>query len=51
MIKDFLESDKYRGKKVLDSADQEHILEKASLLRARLTKDVGTRKSSPIADS
>jgi hypothetical protein len=50
-IKDFLDSDKYRGKKALDIADEELILEKASLLRARLTKDVGTRKSSPIADS
>jgi hypothetical protein len=50
-IKDVLESRKYRADEVLDSPELDLLLEKASLLRARLTRDVGTRKSSPIADS
>jgi hypothetical protein len=50
-IQTILENDKYQAGELLDIIDSANILEKASLLRARLTKDVGTRKSSPIADS
>ncbi len=50
-IKDILENSKYRADEALDLPDVEALVDKASLLRARLTKDVGTRKSSPIADS
>jgi len=51
MIQGVLESNKYRPDQVLDNPDSQPLLDKASLLRARLTHDVGTRKSSPIADS
>jgi hypothetical protein len=51
MIQGLLESDKYRPDQVLENPDSRLLLDKASLLRARLTHDVGTRKSSPIADS
>jgi hypothetical protein len=51
IIKDILESGKYRGDEALDPPDLPLILEKASLLRAQLTRDIGTRKSSAIADS
>lgn len=50
-IQIIIESNKYRTDELLDKKDSADILEKASLLRASLTKDVGTRKSSPIADS
>jgi hypothetical protein len=50
-IKDLLDSNRYGNKEVLSDEDSEAMSKKASLLRARLTRDVGTRKSSPIADS
>jgi hypothetical protein len=50
-IHKIMESNKYQTDELLDKNDHTDILEKASLLRASLTKDVGTRKSSPIADS
>lgn len=42
---------KYASDRPLDSTDAKAVLADASLLRAQLTKDVGTRKSSPVADS
>ena len=51
MIQSLLETNQYRPDQTLDQPDSKLLLEKASLLRARLTHDVGTRKSSPIADS
>lgn len=50
-IKELLESAKYGENEILNEHDSEVMVEKASLLRARLTQDIGTRKSSPIADS
>jgi hypothetical protein len=43
---------KYSADEILDEKPEgKRILEQGSLLRARLTHDVGTRKSSPISDS
>jgi hypothetical protein len=39
------------GAREFEQSDIPQILNDASLLRAQLTKDVGTRKSSPVADS
>jgi hypothetical protein len=39
------------GAREFEQFDIPAILTDASLLRAQLTKDVGTRKSSPVADS
>jgi hypothetical protein len=50
-IQRLTETAKYSADEVLDQPDSKFILQKASLLRASLTHDVGTRKSSPIADS
>jgi hypothetical protein len=50
-IQDILNNRKYRPKDMLDPHDSKIVLEQGSLLRARLTQDVGTRKSSPVADS
>jgi len=50
-IQRLTETAKHSADEVLDQPDSKFILQKASLLRARLTYDVGTRKSSPIADS
>ena len=50
-IWELLNTPKYEAGEELDEEDRKRLLDQASLLRARLTKDVGTRKSSPIADS
>jgi hypothetical protein len=50
-IQKVLSNPKYERDQALDSPDITAVLTEASLLRARLSKDVGTRKSSPIADS
>jgi hypothetical protein len=50
-IRKVLDSPKYRPDDVLDPEDSQNVLHKGSLLRARLTQDVGTRRSSVIADS
>ena len=39
------------GAREFEESDIPKVLKDASLLRAQLTKDVGTRKSSPVADS
>jgi hypothetical protein len=49
-IEKLLKSSKYEAGELLNPQDTTIVLDQASLLRARLTKDVGTRKSSPIAD-
>lgn len=51
MIKNFLGNPKYRTDRELEPADLDVLLAQASLLRSHLTKDIGTRKSSAIADS
>jgi hypothetical protein len=51
IIKKILEKPEYQAGESLNTEDSEHILKQASLLRSQLTKDIGTRKSSPIADS
>jgi hypothetical protein len=50
-IQQILQNSKYENDEPLDPADCDAVLGQASILRARLTKDVGTRKSSPVADS
>ena len=50
-IRDLIASGKYPAEKTLDGEDGKAMVEQASVLRARLTQDVGTRKSSPVADS
>ena len=52
-IKELLNTPRYQTGEALDEEgeDSKRLLEEASLLRARLTKDIGTRKSSPVADS
>ena len=50
-IQALLDNPKYSHGAELDSTDSDTVLAQASLLRAQLTKDVGTRKSSPVADS
>jgi len=50
-IQEILQSTKYQAGELLDAEDSKKLIKQASLLRASLTKDVGTRKSSPIADS
>lgn len=47
-IQDIIENPNYHSEDILD--DPQDVLEKASVLRGRLAQDVGTRKSSPIAD-
>jgi hypothetical protein len=50
-IRKILDNPKYQPDDVLDPEDSQNVLDKGSLLRARLTQDVGTRRSSAIADS
>ena len=50
-IQNILTDRKYRPEDFLEPPDRKNVLEKGSVLRARLTRDVGTRKSSPVADS
>jgi hypothetical protein len=50
-LKDLLDGPKYREGEALTEHDSKVLIGEASLLRARLTRDVGTRKSSPVADS
>jgi hypothetical protein len=50
-IKEIFDSKKYQENELLVETDSAGLLNKASLLRASLTKDVGTRKSSPIMDT
>jgi len=50
-IQKLLEDNRYRPDQTLEGPDSTPLLDTASLLRARLTQDVGTRRTSPIADS
>lgn len=53
IIKNDLEGSDFRDdkEKELASADLEKLIAQASLLRSHLTHDIGTRKTSAIADS
>lgn len=50
-IRQLLETQNASANQELDKDDSQRILDLASLLRASMTSDVGTRKSSPLADS
>jgi hypothetical protein len=50
-IQSIIENPDYQPDHLLGAEDSRRVLGLASTLRAQLTKDVGTRKSSPIADS
>ena len=50
-IAGILRADTYQADGSLRKEDAKVFLEQASTLRAGLTHDVGTRKSSPVADS
>jgi hypothetical protein len=50
-LKNLIDDPTYHGHEPLGEDGSKVILREASLLRARLTQDVGTRRSSAIADS
>ncbi|BAM01375.1 MULTISPECIES: hypothetical protein [Caldilinea] len=50
-IKLVLETQNASSNQELNEHDRQRVLNLASLLRASMTSDVGTRKSSPLADS
>lgn len=50
-IQEIVENNTYKPEETFNQQDSTNILTKGSLLRARLKTDVGTGKSSPVADS